>query len=144
MPKPSQKFRRVMVYGTLGTGCFLGLVAALAIQDALNNAEAQIAAVYLAILVGSNKAFNAKPLCGSQSLGSAAAFVGTGLLPATIIHVALAEIEPGRSDHLGILLGHAIVLGFGFVVTLMASQPAMWLWRKCEDRANRCDKPPSS
>lgn len=40
-----------MVYGTFGTACILGLIVALAIPDSLDVAEAQIAAVYLTLLV---------------------------------------------------------------------------------------------
>ena len=46
-----KKFPRVMVYGTFGTACILGLIVALAIPDSLDVAEAQIAAVYLTLLV---------------------------------------------------------------------------------------------
>ena len=106
-----EKWCRVMVYGTFGTACITGLIAALAMPDSLDTAEAQIAAVYLTLLIGSNKAFNAQPLWGFRPLGVIAAFVGTGLLPATIIHVALAEIEPGRSDHAGTLSGYGIAVG---------------------------------
>ena len=144
MLKTPKKFPRVMVYGTFGTACVTGLIAALAIPDSLDAAEAQIAAVYLTLLVGSNKAFNAKPLCGVQLLGVIAAFVGTGLLPATIIHVALAEIEPGQSDHVGTLMGHAIVLAFSAVLTLIFSTPAVGVWQKCGDRVSSNDEHHSS
>ena len=132
------------MYGTFGTACVLALFAALAIPDSLDAAEAQIAAVYLALLVGSNKAFNAKPLCGVQLLGVTAAFVGTGLLPATIIHVALAEIDPGQSDHVGTLMGHTIVLAFAAGVTFLSSKPAIGVWQKYGDRVSSKDKHPSS
>ena len=131
------------MYGAFGTACCLALFAALAIPDGLDASEAQIAATYLTLLVGSNKSFNAKPLCGFQWLGAVAAFVGTGLLPATIIHVALAEIEPGQSNHAGTLLGHGIVLGFGAVVALMCSGPAIHLWEKYGDRGISKDEHPS-
>lgn len=133
-----------MVYGTFGTACVTGLIAALAIPDSLDTSEAQIAAVYLTLLVGSNKAVNAKPLCGVRLLGVIAAFVGTGLLPATIIHVALAEIEPGQSDHVGTLIGHAMVLGFAAVVALIFSTPAIQVWQKYGDQVSSNNEHPSS
>ena len=134
MLKTPKKFPRVMVYGTFGTACVLALIVALAIPDNLDAAEGQIAATYLTLLIGSNKAFNAKPLCGIQWLGTVATFAGTGLLPATIIHITLAEIEPGQSNHLGTLFGHGIVIGFSAVLTLMSSKPAMGIWEKYGDR----------
>ena len=85
----------------LRNSLYCGTHCSLAMPDHLDTGEAQIAAVYLTLLIGSNKAFNAQPLWGFRPLGVIAAFVGTGLLPATIIHVALAEIEPGQSDHAG-------------------------------------------
>ena len=139
-----KKFPRVLVYGTFGTACGLALFVALAIPDSLDAAEAQIAATYLALLIGSNKAFNANPLCGVRWLGAVAAFVGTGLLPATIIHVALAGIEPGQTNHLGTLVGYAIVLAFGAAVALMCSGPAIHLWEKYGDRTSSSDEHPSS
>ena len=57
-----KKYCRVMVYGTLGTACIAGLIVALASPDEYDVFEAQIAAVYLTLLIGSNKAFNAKPI----------------------------------------------------------------------------------
>ena len=132
------------MYGTFGTACITGLIAALAIPDTLDTAEAQIAAVYLTLLIGSNKAFNAKPLCGFQTLGVIAAFVGTGLLPATIIHVALAEIEPGQSDHAGTVFGHAIVVGFAAILTAMFSAPAIQIWERYGDRVSSNNEHPSS
>ena len=135
-----KKLPRVMVYGTFGTACILALFAALVIPDSLDAAEAQIAASYLTLLIGSNKAFNAKPLCRIQTLGVIAAFAGTGLLPATIIHVALAEIEPGQSNHAGTLFGHAIVVGFAAVVTLMFSAPAVQIWERYGDRVSSNDE----
>ena len=124
-----------MVYGTFGTACIAGLIAALAMPDHLDAGEAQIAAVYLTLLIGSNKAFNAQPLWGFRPLGVIAAFVGTGLLPATIIHVALAEIEPGQSDHAGTLLGHGAVVGLAAILTAMFAAPAIQIWQKY-DRAS--------
>ena len=135
-----EKWCRVMVYGTFGTACITGLIAALAMPDSLDTAEAQIAAVYLTLLIGSNKAFNAQPLLGFRTFGVIAAFVGTGLLPATIIHVALAEIEPGRSDHAGTLLGYGIVVGFAAILTAMFSAPAIQIWQKYGDRVGSHDE----
>ncbi len=83
------KYGRVIIYGILGAACIVSLIAALAVPDQLDAFEAQIAAVYLTLLIGSNKAFNAKPVFGSRILGAAATFTGAGLLPATIIHVAI-------------------------------------------------------
>ena len=94
-----KKYCRVMIYGTLGTGCIAALIVALAYPDKWDTFEAQIAALYLVLLIGSNKAFNAKRIFGRQILGAFAMFTGTGLLPATIIHVALAQIEPGQVAH---------------------------------------------
>ena len=104
-----QKYSRVIIYGTLGLACTLSLTAALAIPDQ-NVYEAQIAAVYLALLVGSHKAFNAKPILNCRVLGSSATFTAIGLVPTMIIHVALAEIEPSQPEHLGTLIGHGLVL----------------------------------
>ena len=82
-----QKYSRVIIYGTLGVGCALALTAALAIPDRQNVHEGQIAAVYLALLIGSHKAFNAKPILNCRVLGSSATFTAIGLVPAMIIHV---------------------------------------------------------
>ena len=57
-----EKYFRVMVYGTLGTVCIAAVIVALAEPDQYDVLEAQIAAVYLTLLIGSNKAFNAKPI----------------------------------------------------------------------------------
>ena len=105
-----QKYSRVIIYGTLGLACTLALTAALAIPSWHNVYEAQIAAVYLALLVGSHKAFNAKPILNCRVLGSSATFTAIGLVPAMIIHVALAEIEPSQPEHLGTLIEHGLVL----------------------------------
>ena len=132
-----KKFFRVMVYGTLGTACIVSLIAALAIPDTLDIAESQIAAVYLTFLIGSIKAFNAKPMCGKRILGSVATFTGTGLLPATIIHVAIAQIEPGQSTHVGTLLGYAVVTALTALLVAPFSVLAVKGWRcweeKCQD-----------
>ena len=58
----SKKYCRAMIYGTLGTACIAGLIVALVEPDQFDVIEAQIAAVYLTLLIGSNKAFNAKPI----------------------------------------------------------------------------------
>ena len=131
-----RKWPRVMVYGTLGIACISGLIVALAYPDGLDVLEAQIAAVYLTLLVGSNKAFNAKPICGRRSLGAIAMFTGTGLLPATIIHVAIAQLEPGQNGHLGTLIGYGIVTALAAFLTLLFSIPATNMWQSCEERYN--------
>ncbi len=107
-----QKRIRVIVYGTLGASCLVALIVALAVPDEFDVGESQIAAVYLTLLIGSNKAFNAKPLCRHQGLGAIAVFIGAGLVPAAIVHVALAQLEPGQNAHSGTLLGYGIVTGF--------------------------------
>ena len=104
------RFCKVMTYGTLGTACIAALIAALAYPDKWDASQAQIAAVYLTLFIGSNKAFNAKPMYGRRSLGAIATFTGIGLLPATIIHVAVAQIEPGNNAHIGTLKGYAYVV----------------------------------
>lgn len=100
-----EKYCKMMIYGTLGTACILALIAAVGMPSEFDVSEAQIAALYLAILIGSNKAFNAKPAFGNRILGAIATFTGAGLLPATIIHVALAQIAPGQSAHVDTLIG---------------------------------------
>ena len=80
MLSTTQKRFRVMVYGALGTACVLALILALAAPDELDVSEAQVAAVYLTILIGSNKTFNAKPIYGRRKLGAIATFIGTGFL----------------------------------------------------------------
>ena len=107
----TKKYCRVMIYGTLGSACIVGLIAALAVPDKLDTFEAQIAAVYLTLLIGSNKAFNAKPIYGHRILGTLTAFTGAGLLPATIIHVAIAQIEPGQNAHLNQYQGGMCISG---------------------------------
>ena len=134
------KLSRVMVYGIFGTACIAGLIAALAMPDHRDAAEAQIAAVYLALLIGSNKAFNAQPLWGFRPLGVIAAFVGTGLLPATLIHVTLAKIAPGQSDHAGLLLGHGMVVGLAAFLTAMFAAPAIQIWQKYGGRVGSHDR----
>ena len=107
----------MMIYGTLGTACILALIVALGMPDEFDVSEAQIAALYLALLIGSNKAFNAKPVFGSRILGAITTFTGTGLLPATIIHVALAQIEPGKSAHLEFLMSFGIATAGTALIT---------------------------
>ena len=131
-----EKYCRAMAYGTLGTACTISLIAALASPDELDLFEAQIAAVYLTLLIGSNKAFNAKPIYGTRVLGAIATFVGTGMTPATIIHVAVAQIEPGQSAHLGTLMGYAIVGGFSTIPTAMLSKFAVGIWQRMEQKQN--------
>ena len=116
-----EKYARVMVYGTLTTACIVSLIAALAVPDKLDAFEAQIAAVYLTFLIGSNKAFNAKPICGRRILGAITTFTGAGLLPATIIHVAIAQIEPGQNAHAGTLAGYGIVAGLTSLLVALFS-----------------------
>ena len=123
-----------MVYGTLGTACIVSLAAALAIPDKLDTVEAQIAAVYLTFLIGSIKAFNAKPVCGNQILGAIATFTGTGLLPATIIHVAIAQIGPGQNTHVGTLVGYAVVTALTAVLVAPFSWWAVKSWRWWEEK----------
>ena len=114
-----EKYCKMMTYSTLGTACILALIAALGMPGEFDVSEGQIAALYLALLIGSNKAFNAKPVFGNRILGAMATFTGTGLLPATIIHVALAEIEPGQSAHLETLIGFGIVTAGTALITAM-------------------------
>ena len=131
-----EKVCRVMVYGTLGVACIAGIITALAQPDKLDVLEAQLAAVYLTLLVGSNKAFNAKPMFGFRPLGALATFTGTGLLPATIIHVAVAQKEPGQTAHSVTLIGHGIVGGLSAFLTLMFSWAAVNMWQTYEARYN--------
>ena len=136
-----EKYCKMMIYGTLGTACILALIAALGMPDEIDVSEAQIAALYLAILIGSNKAFNAKPVFGSRILGAIAAFTGTGLLPATIIHVALAQIEPGQSAHLETLKSFGIVTaGTAFIIAVFVFIPPFSLisnmiWRAYHEQS---------
>ena len=136
MLTPGEKFFRVMVYGTLGVACIAGLIAAIAQPDKLDVLEVQLAAVYLTLLVGSIKAFNAKPIFGFRSLGVLATFTGTGLLPATIIHVAVAQIELGHISHSVTLIGHGIVGGLSAFLTLIFSWAVVNMWQTYEERYN--------
>ena len=131
-----KKYCRVMIYGTLGTACIVGLIAALAVPDKLDTFEAQIAAVYLTLLIGSNKAFNAKPIFGHRILGAITAFTGTGLLPATIIHVAVAQIGPGQNEHVGTLTGYAIVTALTAFLIASSSWIPVKIWQAWEEKQN--------
>ena len=130
-----QKYSQVIIYGTLGLACTLSLTAALVIPDRQNVYEGQMAAVYLALLIGSHKAFNAKPILNCRVLGSSATFTAIVLVPAMIIHVALAEIEPGQPEHLGTLIGHGLVLGLIAPPTASLSWIPVKIWEKLEKRA---------
>ena len=129
-----QKRFRVMIYGTLGTACVLALIMALAAPDEYDISESQTAAVCLALLVGSNKAFNAKPIFGHRMLGAMATFIGTGFLPATIVYVALANQESGQSVHLATLFGFGVVTIATAVPTLIFSNFALSEWQAYEER----------
>ena len=130
-----QKSLRVVIYGTLGTDCILALIAALGIPDTWDVSEAEIAALYLVILIGSNSAFNAKPIFDYRMLGAIAAFTAHGLLPAAMIHVVLAQVEPGQSVHLETLRSFGIVTALT-AVFLVA--PVCWIpikiWQACEEK----------
>ena len=134
-----KKYCRVMVYGTLGTACIAGLIVALADPDKFDVVEAQIAAVYLTLLIGSNKAFNAKPIFDHRLLVAIAMFAGTGLLPATIIHVAIAQIEPGQTAHLETLMGYGIVTVLSAILTAPFSFLAVKIWQTCEGKHNHSE-----
>ena len=134
-----EKYGRVMVYGTLATACIVSLVVALAIPDKLVIVESQIAAIYLTFLIGSNKAFNAKSVFGSRILGAIMMFIGTGLLPATIIHVAIAQIEPDQSAHAGTLVGYAIVAVLAALFVAPFSWCAVKGWRCWEEKCRRSE-----
>ena len=129
-----EKYCKMMTYGSLGTACILALIVALGMPNEFDVSEAQISALYLALLIGSNKAFNAKPVFGCRIPGAIATFTGTGLLPATIIHVALAQIEPGQSAHLETLMGFGIVIAGTALITAMFvfippfSLISNWIW----------------
>ena len=139
-----EKFCRVMTYGTLGSACIAGLIVALAVPDYLDAIEAQLAGVYLALLIGINKAFNAKPVCGYRTLGAIATFTGAGLLPAAIIHVAIVQVvmteaaivqtEPVPNVHVAALKGHVMVLALAAFLTLLLSLPALNVWRTYEEK----------
>ena len=129
-----QKWLRVMIYGTLGTACILALIVALAVPDILDALEAQIAAVYLTLLIGFNKAFNAKPIYGHRILGTVATFTGIGLLTATIIYVALAQIAPGQSAHLATLFGFVIVTVGIALPMFLFSRVIVEMWQDREEK----------
>ena len=131
-----EKYCRSMVYGTLAIACMISLIAALASPDEFDAFEAQIAAVYLTLLIGSNKVFNAKPIYGLRVPAAIAAFAGTGMLPAMIIHVAVAQIEPGQNAHLGTLMGYGIVGAFAALPTAVLSKLAVGIWRHMEGKQN--------
>ena len=120
----------------LGSACIAGLIVALAAPDELDVIEAQIAAVYLTLLIGSNKAFNAKPICGHRILGAIATFTGVGLLPATIIHVAIAQIEPGQNAHVETLMDYGIVTVMAAFLTSWFSWIPVNIWQTCEEKQN--------
>ena len=130
-----QKYLRVVVYSTLGTDCILALIAALGLPDIWDASEAEIAALYLALLAGTNSAFNSKPIFGCRMLGAIAAFTAHGLLPAAMIHVVLAEIEPGQSAHLATLQSLGIVTASTGVLLVA---PVCWIpvkiWQACEEK----------
>ena len=142
----AEKFCKVLIYGALGTACIAGLIVALAYPDHLDAIEAQLAGVYLALLIGSNKAFNAKPICGYRMLGAIATFTGAGLSPATIIHVAIVQVvmaevavvqtEPVHNAHVAALQGHALVLGLAAFLTIPFSLLAVKIWQACEEKQN--------
>ena len=121
-------------YGTLDPASILALIMALAAPDRWDAIEAQVAAVYLTLLIGSNKAFNAKSVFGHQKLGSLAAFIATGLLPATIIYVAVAQIEPDQSAHLATLYGFGVVTAGTAFLTYLPSHFALEIWLIVEER----------
>ena len=129
-----QKYLRVMIYGTLGTACILALIVALAVPDILDALEAQIAAVYLTLLIGFNKAFNAKPIYGHRILGTVATFTGIGLLTATIIYVALAQIAPGQSAHLETSIGFVIVTVGIALPMFLFSRVIVEMWQDREEK----------
>ena len=135
-----KKFWRVFIYGTLGTACIISLIAALTIPDWQNLAEAQIAAVYLALLIGSQKGFNAKPFLGHQMPSSIAMFTTTGILPAAIIHVAIAELTPGQPDHLGTLAGHSmVILRIAIAIAFIALIPVK-IWEAYEEKRGKTER----
>ena len=137
MLSTSKKYCRVMIYGTLGTACIAALIVALASPDKWDTFEAQIAAVYLTLLIGSNKAFNAKPIYGHRTLGTITTFTGVGLLPATIIHVAIAQVEPGQNAHLVTLTGYGIVTALTAFLTAMFAWIPVKIWQTCEQKQNQ-------
>ena len=67
-------------------------------------------------------------------------FAGTGLLPATIIYVATAQIEPGQNAHLETLMGYGIVTALTAFLTAMFSFHAVKIWRTCEEKHNQSEK----
>ena len=129
-----QKRLRVMIYGTLGTACVLALIMSLANPDKYDVSESQVAAVYLTLLVGTNKAFNAKPIYGHRILGTVATFISTGLLPATIIYVALAQIAPGQSAHLETSIGFVIVTVGIALPMFLFSRVIVEMWQDREEK----------
>ena len=126
------KYCKVFIYSTLGVACIASLIAALAFPDAIDTYEAQMAAVYLTLLIGSNKAFNAQAICGHQILGSIGTFIGTGFLPATIIHVAVAQIAPGQNKHTGTLIDYLLIVAITALFTIPASFLLTAMWRHFE------------
>ena len=130
-----QKYLRVVIYGTLGADCIFALIAALAIPDIWDASEAEIAALYLVLLLGSNSAFNAKPIFDCRMLGAIAAFTSHGLLPAAMIHVVLAQVEPGQNAHLETLRGFGILTGSTAVLIVA---PVCWIpvniWQVREEK----------
>ena len=84
-----EKSDRAVVYGALCAACAATLFAALALPDGLEGSEAQVATIYLTLLLGSKQAFNASAIRGIRLLGPAATLMGTGVVPASILHMAL-------------------------------------------------------
>ena len=107
---------------------------ALANPDEFDVSESQVAAVYLALLIGSNKVFNSTPICGHRILGAIATFTGAGLLPATIVYVALANIEPCQSAHLQTLFGFGIVTAGTAFLIYIPFLCALKIWQIIEEK----------
>ena len=58
------------------------------------------------------------------------------MLPATIIHVAIAQIEPGQTEHLATLIGLGIVTGLVALQTAPFSYFVVNGWQACEENQN--------
>ena len=134
MPARLEKFCKVMVYGTLGLSCGAALAAAILIPGELDVHESEIAAVYLALLIGAKKAFNAEPILGNKIVGAIATFAGAGLLPAAIINVAVAQIGEGQSEYVGTLIGYGYVGTLAAIGTFIVSLFAVPAWNHIEKR----------
>ena len=123
-----------MIYGTLGLACAAALVTALAYPDALDVFEANLAAIYFTLIIGTNKTLNAKPICGRKTIGMISTFIAAAAVPATIIHVTIAQISPGQNEHIGTFTGYLVVAALSALIVIPFLIPSVQIWKFCEQQ----------